>query len=66
LLHNHTHLSSGAGKIGQKWPQYKGLSSTPLAIKNTLMDENSILINNTKTHENVREMSENKVDGIKQ
>jgi hypothetical protein len=33
LLHNHPNLSSGAGKIGQKWPQYKGLSLTPLAIK---------------------------------
>jgi hypothetical protein len=33
LLHNHPHLSSGAGTIGQKWPQYKGLSPTPLAIK---------------------------------
>jgi hypothetical protein len=33
LLHNHTHLSSGAGTTGQKWPQYKGLSPTPLAIK---------------------------------
>jgi hypothetical protein len=32
LLHNHPHLSSGAGTIGQKWPQYKGLSPTPLAI----------------------------------
>jgi hypothetical protein len=33
LLYNHHHLSSGAGTIGQKWPQYKGLSPTPLAIK---------------------------------
>jgi hypothetical protein len=33
LLHIHPHLSSGAGTIGQKWPQYKGLSPTPLAIK---------------------------------
>jgi hypothetical protein len=33
LLHNHPHLSSGAGTIGQNWPQYKGLSPTPLAIK---------------------------------
>jgi hypothetical protein len=33
LLHNHPHLSSGAGTIGQKWLQYKGLSRTPLAIK---------------------------------
>jgi hypothetical protein len=33
LLHNHPHLSSGAGTIGQKWPQYKGLSPTPLAKK---------------------------------
>jgi hypothetical protein len=33
LLHNHPHLSSGAGTIGQKWPQYKGLSPNPLAIK---------------------------------
>jgi hypothetical protein len=28
LFHNHPHLSSGAGTIGQKWPQYKGLSPT--------------------------------------
>jgi hypothetical protein len=34
LLHNHPHLSSGPGAIGQKWPQYKGLSPTPLAITN--------------------------------
>jgi hypothetical protein len=33
LLHNHPHLSSGAGTIGQKWPQYTGLSPTPLTIK---------------------------------
>jgi hypothetical protein len=33
LLHNHAHLSSGAGTIGQKWPQYKGLSPTPTSIK---------------------------------
>jgi hypothetical protein len=33
LLHNQLHLSSGAGTIGQKWPQYKGFSSNPLAIK---------------------------------
>jgi hypothetical protein len=33
LLHNHPHLSSGAGTMGQKWPQCKGLSPTPLAIK---------------------------------
>jgi hypothetical protein len=33
LLHNHLHLSSGAGTIGQKWQQYKRLSPTPLAIK---------------------------------
>jgi hypothetical protein len=33
LLHNHPHLSSGAGTTGQKWPQYKRLSPTPLAIK---------------------------------
>jgi hypothetical protein len=36
LLHNHPHLSSGAGTIVQKWPQYKGLSPTPLALKNTV------------------------------
>jgi hypothetical protein len=30
LLHNHPHLSSGAGTISQKWPQ--GLSPNPLAI----------------------------------
>jgi hypothetical protein len=33
LLHNHPHPSSGAGTIDQKWPQYKGHSPTPLAIK---------------------------------
>jgi hypothetical protein len=33
FLHNDPHLSSGAGTIGQKWPQYKGISSTPLLIK---------------------------------
>jgi hypothetical protein len=27
--------SSGASTIDQKWPQYKGLSLTPLAIKKT-------------------------------
>jgi hypothetical protein len=32
LLHNHPHLSSGADTIGQKWPQYKELSPTPLVI----------------------------------
>jgi hypothetical protein len=32
LHHNHPHLSSGAGTISQKYPQYKGLSPTPLAI----------------------------------
>jgi hypothetical protein len=37
LLHNHPHLSSGAGIIGQKRPQYKGLSPTPLAIKKIIM-----------------------------
>jgi hypothetical protein len=26
LHHNHPHPSSGAGTIGQKWPQYKGLT----------------------------------------
>jgi hypothetical protein len=36
LLHNHPHLSSGAGTIGPKWPQYKGFSPTPIAIKKTL------------------------------
>jgi hypothetical protein len=29
LLHNHPHLSSGVCKIGQRWPQYQGLSPTP-------------------------------------
>jgi hypothetical protein len=33
LLHYHPHLSSGAGTIDQKWPQYKGLSPTPQAIR---------------------------------
>jgi hypothetical protein len=39
LLHNHPHLSSGAGTIGQKWPQYKGHSPTPLAIKKRLITQ---------------------------
>jgi hypothetical protein len=33
FIHNQPHLSSGAGTIGQKWPQYKGLSPTLLTIK---------------------------------
>jgi hypothetical protein len=33
LLHNHPHLSSGTGTVGQKWPQDKVLSPTPLEIK---------------------------------
>jgi hypothetical protein len=48
LLHNHPHLSSGAGTIGQKWPQYKGLSPTPLPIiiiKIIVSDINHIIIN---------------------
>jgi hypothetical protein len=36
LLYNHPHLSSGAGTLGQKWLQYKGLSPTPLSIKKYL------------------------------
>jgi hypothetical protein len=36
LLHNHLHLSSGAGTISQKWPQYKGLSPTPRVIKENI------------------------------
>jgi hypothetical protein len=46
LLHSHPQLSSGAGIIGQKWPQYKGLSPTPLAIKkmNIHMEEIRSLI----------------------
>jgi hypothetical protein len=43
LLHSHPHLSSGAGTIGQKWPQCKGLSPTPLAITKL------IFINTEKT-----------------
>ena len=33
LFHNHHHLAPGAGTVRHKWPQYKGLSPTPLAIK---------------------------------
>jgi hypothetical protein len=33
LLQNHPRLSSGAGTIGQMWPQYKGLSPTALALE---------------------------------
>jgi hypothetical protein len=46
LLHNHPHLSSGAGTISQKWPQCKGLSPTPLAIKKLLKDDawNGVII----------------------
>jgi hypothetical protein len=43
LLHNHTHLSSGAGTICQKWPQYKGLSVTPLAIKKAVFPEKFLI-----------------------
>jgi hypothetical protein len=32
------HISIGA--IGQKWPQYKGLSPTPLAIKKYIYQYN--------------------------
>jgi hypothetical protein len=39
LLHNHPHISSGADTIGQKWPQYKRLSPTPLAIKKSYKPE---------------------------
>jgi hypothetical protein len=42
LLHNHP------GTIGQKWPQYKGLGPTPLAIKKiTIL--NSKLATNAET-----------------
>jgi hypothetical protein len=40
LLHKHPHLSSGAGTIGQKWPQYEGLSPTPLEIKKKIILKN--------------------------
>jgi hypothetical protein len=40
LLHSHPHLSSEAGTIGQKWPQYKGLSPAPLAIKKIFPEQN--------------------------
>jgi hypothetical protein len=33
FLHNHHHLSSGAGTIGQKWPQYKETQSHPTKHK---------------------------------
>jgi hypothetical protein len=42
LLHNHPPLSSGAGTIGQKWPQYKGRSPIPLAIKIILCYNSSL------------------------
>jgi hypothetical protein len=29
FLHNHHHLSSGAGTVGQKWPQYEVDSVSP-------------------------------------
>jgi hypothetical protein len=41
VLHNHPHLSSGAGTIGQKWPQYNGLNPTPLAIINNISQEDN-------------------------
>jgi hypothetical protein len=41
FLHNHHHLSSGAGTIGQQWPQYQVDCLTPLTIiknkKNNIM-----------------------------
>jgi hypothetical protein len=33
FLHNHHHLSSGAGKIGQQWPQYPKSHPTNLKEK---------------------------------
>jgi hypothetical protein len=33
LLHNHHHLSSGAGTIGQQWPTYKVDSVSPQTEK---------------------------------
>jgi hypothetical protein len=42
LLHSHRDLSSGAGTIGQKWLQYKGLSPTSLAIKKILLRDRSV------------------------
>jgi hypothetical protein len=39
LLHNHPHLSSVAGIIGQKWPQNTGLSPTPLEKKSHLLEQ---------------------------
>jgi hypothetical protein len=47
LLHNHPHLLSGAVTIGQKWPQYKGLSPTPLAIIKKGLEESQNTIHNT-------------------
>jgi hypothetical protein len=49
-LHTHPHLSSGAGTIGQKWPQYKGLSPTPLAIKKYEKNEHHHKNNITDMH----------------
>jgi hypothetical protein len=33
FLHNHHHLSSGAGTIGQKWTQYQETQSHPTTNK---------------------------------
>jgi hypothetical protein len=38
VFHNHPHLSSGAGTIGQKWSQYKEHSPTSLTIKKIWWD----------------------------
>jgi hypothetical protein len=34
FLHNHHHLSSGAGTIGQQWPQYQETQSRPTKNNN--------------------------------
>jgi hypothetical protein len=53
LLHNHPHLSSGAGTIDQKWQQYKRLSPTPPAIKKITISS-TFSVSNNKNFEKFR------------
>jgi hypothetical protein len=65
LLHNHHHLSSGAGTIGQKWPQYQVDCLTPLRIikniKNDAVDNESITSNDRMINDEVLRISKEAV-----
>jgi hypothetical protein len=52
LLHNHHHLSSGAGKIGQQWPTYQvdSVSSHPEKLKKKTTHGVVLLHDNARPH----------------